>query len=79
MRIVSVPAANPCSPHGSCPPRVYRLPPPKSFAEASALVEAALGELRAAEVALERQLSDLRGYLRTNDLAPAVQSHDTVQ
>ncbi len=43
-----------------------RLPPPKSFAEASALVEAALGELRAAEVALERQLSDLRGYMRKN-------------
>ena len=40
------------------------LPPPKSFAEASALVEAALGELRAAELALEKQLSDLRGYMR---------------
>ncbi len=40
------------------------LPPPESFAEASAAVEAALGELRAAEVALERQLSELRGYMR---------------
>lgn len=53
------------------------LPPPKSFAEASALVEAALDELRAAEVSLERQLSDLRGYMRDNSVpalaAPAVQ------
>jgi len=55
-----------------------RLPPPNSLSEANALVEAALDELRAAEVALERQLSDLRGYMRLNDIsAPLAQA--TVQ
>jgi hypothetical protein len=45
-------------------PATNRLAPSKTFAEASALVEEALNELRAAEIALERQLSDLRGYMR---------------
>jgi hypothetical protein len=43
-----------------------RFAPSNSFAEATALVEAALNELREAEVALERQLSDLRGYISEN-------------
>ena len=40
-----------------------RLGPSPSFHEASAQVEAALGELRAAEASLERQLARLRLYL----------------
>jgi len=60
MRIVSVSELS--------PPSLRGLPPNRSFAEASAQVEAALGELRAAELALERQLSDLRCYLRVNDV-----------
>jgi len=42
-----------------------RLGPAPSFQEASANVEQALDELRAAEVSLERQLSALRRYMRT--------------
>ena len=42
-----------------------RLGPAPSFQEASASVEQALDELRAAEVSLERQLSALRRYMRT--------------
>jgi prefoldin subunit 5 len=42
-----------------------RLGPAPSFQEASASVEKALDELRAAEVSLERQLSALRRYMRT--------------
>lgn len=41
-----------------------RLGPAPSFQEASASVEQALDELRAAEVSLERQLSALRRYMR---------------
>jgi hypothetical protein len=41
-----------------------RLGPSASFHAASAQVEAALDELRAAEASLERQLSRLRHYLR---------------
>ena len=41
-----------------------RLGPSASFHEASARVEAALDELRAAEASLERQLAELRHYLR---------------
>ncbi len=42
-----------------------RLGPAPTFVEASARVEQALDELRAAEVSLERQLSALRRYMRT--------------
>ena len=48
-----------------------RLGPAPSFKEASASVEQALDELRAAEVSLERQLSALRRYIRAADKAPA--------
>ena len=41
-----------------------RLEPAPSCLEASARVEAALDDLRAAEASLERQLGDLRRYLR---------------
>jgi hypothetical protein len=41
-----------------------RLGPAPSFNEATARVEEALNGLRAAEASLERQLSDLRRYLR---------------
>ena len=41
-----------------------RLGPAPNFQEASASVEQALDELRAAEVSLERQLSALRRYMR---------------
>ena len=41
-----------------------RLGPAPSFQEASASVEQALDELRAAEVSLQRQLSALRRYMR---------------
>ena len=44
-----------------------RLGPAPNFQEASASVEQALDELRAAEVSLERQLSALRRYIRTAD------------
>ena len=47
-----------------------RLGPAPTFVEASARVEEALDELRAAEVSLERQLSALRRYLRTAEKAP---------
>ncbi len=40
-----------------------RLPPPKSFSEATASIQAALDELRAAETALDNQLADLRAYI----------------
>jgi prefoldin subunit 5 len=41
-----------------------RLAPAPSFNEASRCVEEALDELRAAEASLEKQLSQLRNYLR---------------
>ena len=47
-----------------------RLPPARSFAEATAMVEAALGQLRNAEASLERQLNSLRGYIDLNREAP---------
>ena len=50
-----------------------RLGPAPTFVEASARVEQALDELRAAEVSLERQLSALRRYMRAAD-KPAMQS-----
>ena len=43
-----------------------RLGPAPSFNEAAARVEEALDALRAAEESLERQLSDLRRYLRSS-------------
>lgn len=46
-----------------------RLPPARSFAEATALVEAALGQLRNAEAALEKQLNSLNQYIDANRLA----------
>ena len=46
-----------------------RLGPAPSFQEASASVEQALDELRAAEVSLERQLSALRRYMRSAEKA----------
>jgi hypothetical protein len=56
--------------HAMLPAAVYgrRMPPSSSFAEATALVESALGELRDAEAALERQLADLRDYLRAETI-----------
>ena len=48
-----------------------RLGPAPTFVEASARVEAALDELRAAEVSLERQLSSLRRYMGAADKAAA--------
>ena len=47
-----------------------RLGPAPSFQQASASVEQALDELRAAEVSLERQLSALRRYMRAAEKAP---------
>jgi hypothetical protein len=47
-------------------PEPRRLPPARSFAEATAMVEAALGQLRNTEVALERQLNSLRDYIDLN-------------
>ena len=52
-------------------PGLATLPPAHPFAEASARVDAALDELRIAEAALERQLSDLRGYITRSGLPPA--------
>jgi hypothetical protein len=43
-----------------------RLPPPRSFAEATAMVDAALGQLRNAEAALEKQLVTLSKYIDLN-------------
>ncbi len=48
-----------------------RLPPARSFAEATAMVEAALGQLRSAEASLERQLGTLRDYIGANGAAGA--------
>ena len=48
-----------------------RLSPPRAFAEATARVEDALAELRAAEFALERQLSDLRSYMKATPASSA--------
>lgn len=48
-----------------------QLAPPRAFAEATASVEEALDELRAAEAALERHLSELRSYIRTETAAAA--------
>lgn len=42
-----------------------RLSPPKAFSDATARVENALAELLAAEAALERQLGDLRAYMKS--------------
>ena len=44
--------------------RSSRLSPPRAFAEAAALIDNALVELRAVEHALERQLGDLTSYLK---------------
>ena len=49
-----------------------RLPPARSFTEATAMVEAALGQLRNAEAALERQLSTLQDYMLASREAGAV-------
>ena len=49
-----------------------RLPPARSFAEATALVEAALGQLRNAEAALEKQLLSLSRYIDANRVAAPV-------
>ena len=46
-----------------------RLPPARSFSEATAMVEAALGQLRNAEVALEKQLNSLSRYIDANHVA----------
>lgn len=43
-----------------------RLVRSNSFEDATASVEAALDQLRKAEDTLERQLADLRGYIRQN-------------
>ena len=61
------------------PSNLQRLPPSRSFSDATAQVQAALDELRAAEVALERQLSDLRSYMRTNDLPTAGAPRSSIQ
>jgi len=67
------------APVSGFPSNLQRLPPPRSFSEASAQVQTALDELRAAEVALERQLSDLRSYMRTNDLPTAGAPRSSIQ
>jgi hypothetical protein len=41
-----------------------RLSPARSFQDASASIEAALAQLQRAEDSLERQLADLRSYMR---------------
>ena len=56
-----------------------RLPPPRSFAEATALVEAALGQLRNAEAALEKQLVTLSKYIDLNAPVVAAQSANLPQ
>ena len=43
--------------------RMRRLPPSRSFAEATALVEAALEKLKKTEASLERHLDSLRDYM----------------
>ena len=48
-----------------------RLPPPRSFAEATEMVERALGQLRNAEAALEKQLNSLSKYIDLNAPAPS--------
>ena len=55
-------------------PEASRLPPPKSFAEASAMVDAALGQLRKTEASLEQQLFSLRDYLAASQVSVAVLS-----
>jgi hypothetical protein len=55
--------------HFAAPARAPRLAAPRAFSEASALVEEALGQLRAAENALERQLGDLRAYMNKSSIA----------
>lgn len=47
-----------------------RLNAPKAFSEATARVEDALAQLLAAEAALERQLGDLRAYMKSAPLLP---------
>ncbi len=47
----------------AAPTATRKLPPPRSFAEATAMVEAALGQLRETEAALERRLDSLRAYI----------------
>ena len=46
-----------------------RLGRASTFDDASARVEAALDELKAAEISLERQLSSLRRYIRADKAA----------
>ena len=58
---------------------VAALPPAKPFAEASARVDAALDELRIAEAALERQLSDLRGYMNRTGVPAAAEPVSQIQ
>ncbi|HEY8580302.1 MAG TPA: hypothetical protein VIL72_10480 [Beijerinckiaceae bacterium] len=41
-----------------------RLRPAPTFAEAAASIQAALDDLRRAETALERQIDELRSYMR---------------
>ena len=50
--------------HIGLPAKAERLAPPRAFSEASALMDDALAQLRAAENALERQLGDLRAYIQ---------------
>jgi hypothetical protein len=50
-----------------------RLSPARSFQDASASIEAALAQLQKAEDSLERQLADLRSYMR-QDTAHRAQS-----
>ena len=47
-----------------------RLAPAGSFQEATASIEAALAQLQRAEESLERQLTDLRAYMRRDVAAP---------
>jgi hypothetical protein len=58
---------------------VAALPPAQPFAEASARVDAALDELRIAEAALERQLSDLRGYMTRAGVPAVVEAGSQIQ
>jgi hypothetical protein len=48
-----------------------RLSPARSFQDASASIEAALAQLQRAEDSLERQLADLRSYMRQDTASRA--------
>lgn len=44
---------------------------PKSLSDAAASFQAALDELHAAEMALEKQIVDLRSYIKASSVSPS--------